>query len=62
MKLAKPDVIKVASRRLNCKGGFCNLDAAAGLFVEPATDSMSVYAMPGWLDGDTLKATVYRGR
>jgi hypothetical protein len=62
VKLAMPDVIKIGSRRLNCKGGFCNLDAAAGLFVEPDSRSMSVYAMPGWLDGDTVKATVYRGR
>ena len=62
MTLAVPDVIKIASRRLNCKDGFCNLDAAAGLYVDPDTGSMSVYAMPGWLDGDTVKATVYRGR
>jgi hypothetical protein len=57
-----PAVIKVASHRLKCKDGFCNMDAAAGLFVDPETRSLSVYAMPGWLDGDTVKATVYRGR
>jgi hypothetical protein len=62
MKEAAPDVIKIGSRRLNCKDGFCNMDAAAGLFVDPDASSMSVYAMPGWLDGDTVKATVYRGR
>ena len=60
--VAVPDVIKIASRRLNCEDGYCNLDAAAGLFVDPVSRSMSVYALPGWLDGDTLKATVYRGR
>ncbi|HVQ41005.1 MAG TPA: hypothetical protein VMS54_02320 [Vicinamibacterales bacterium] len=59
---AVPDVIKIASRRLNCEDGYCNLDAAAGLFVDPASRSMSVYALPGWLDGDILKATIYRGR
>jgi hypothetical protein len=58
--LAKPAVIKVANRMLYCRDGFCNLDAAAGLFVDPGTDSMAVYAAPGWLDGDTLKLTVYR--
>ncbi len=60
--VAIPDVTKIASRRLNCEDGYCNLDAAAGLFVDPVSRSMSVYAMPGWLDGDVLKATVYRGR
>ena len=60
--LAVPAVIKVATRELTCKGGFCNMDAAAGLFVDPESRSLSVYAMPGWLDGDTVKATVYRGR
>jgi hypothetical protein len=58
-RLSKPRVIKAANRMLHCKGGFCNLDAAAGLFVDPATLSMSVYATPGWLDGDTIKVTVF---
>ena len=60
--LAVPGVTRIASHRLNCKDGFCNMDAAAGLFVDPVSRSLSVYAMPGWLDGDTVKATVYRGR
>ena len=60
--LSVPDLIKVASHRMNCKDGFCNMDAAAGLFVDTDSRSLSVYAMPGWLDGDTVKATVYRGR
>jgi hypothetical protein len=57
--LQRPAVIKVANRMLYCKDGFCNLDAAAGLFVDPDTRSMAIYAAPGWLDGDTLKVTVY---
>ena len=60
--LAVPLVIKVATRELTCRDGFCNMDAAAGLFVDPDSRSLFVYAMPGWLDGDTVKATVYRGR
>jgi hypothetical protein len=58
--LARPAVIKVANRMLQCRDGYCNLDAAAGLFVDPGAQSISVYATPGWLDGDTLKLTVYR--
>lgn len=60
--LAVPNLTKVATRSLTCRDGFCNMDAAAGLFVDPDSRSLSVYAMPGWLDGDTVKATVYRGR
>ena len=59
--LARPDVIKAANRRLRCTGGYCNLDAAAGLFVDADRQSLSVYAAPGWLNGDVVRATVYRG-
>ena len=59
--LARPDVIKIANRRLQCTGGYCNLDAAAGLFVDADTQTLSVYAAPGWLNGDVVRATVYRG-
>lgn len=58
--LTAPVVVKVANRMLYCKDGFCNLDAAAGLFVDPATHSMAIYAGAGWLDGETLKVAVYR--
>jgi hypothetical protein len=57
--LEVPTVTKVANRMLRCTDGFCSLDAAAGLFVDPVTKEMSVYATPGWLDGDTMKVTVY---
>ena len=57
--LGMPTVTKVANRMLRCTDGFCSLDAAAGLFVDPMTKEMSVYATPGWLDGDTVKVTVY---
>ena len=39
--------------------GFCILDAAAGLLVDPVTKTTSVYATPGWLDRDALKVTIY---
>jgi hypothetical protein len=61
-RIAKPSIIKAANRLLRCTGGYCNLDAAAGLFVDPETRSLSVYAAPGWVDGDTVKVTVYRSR
>jgi hypothetical protein len=57
--LAMPTITKVANRMLHCTDGFCSLDAAAGLFVDPVTNEMSVYATPGWLDGDTVKVTIY---
>ena len=57
--LEMPAVTKVANRMFRCTDGFCSLDAAAGLFIDPVTKAMSVYATPGWLDGDTVKVTVY---
>jgi hypothetical protein len=56
--LVMPTVTKVANRMLRCTDGFCSLDAAAGLFIDPVTKAMSVYATPGWLDGDAVKVTV----
>lgn len=57
--LGMPEITKVANRMLRCTDGFCSLDAAAGLFVDPVTKAMSVYATPGWLDGDTVKVSIY---
>ena len=59
-RLEMPRVTKVANRMLRCTDGFCSLDAAAGLFIDPVTKAMSVYATPGWLDGDTVKLTIYQ--
>jgi hypothetical protein len=61
-RLQMPAVIKVANRRFRCTDGFCSLDAAAGLFIDPVTKAMSVDATAGWLDGDTVKVTVYPRR
>ena len=61
-RLALPALIKAGSRSLNCTGGYCNLDAAAGVYVDPAAQSLTVYAAPGWLDGDRMKLTVYGGK
>lgn len=58
-RLVPPALVKAGSRPLRCTDGFCNLDAAAGLHVDALSQSMSVYATPGWLDGDRLKFTVY---
>jgi hypothetical protein len=58
--LEMPTVTKVANRMLRCTDGFCSLDAASGLFVDPVTKAMSVYATPGWLDGDAMKVAVYQ--
>jgi hypothetical protein len=51
--------VKVANRMLRCTGGYCNLDAAAGLYIDPDTQTFSIYAMAGWLNGDRMKLTVY---
>lgn len=61
-RLVPPALVKVGGRSLNCTDGYCNLDAAAGLYVDPASQSMSVYAAPGWLAGDRMKFTVYGGK
>jgi hypothetical protein len=61
-RLVPPALIKAGSRTLSCTDGFCNLDAAAGLYVDPISQSMSVYAAPGWLAGDRMKFTVYGGK
>jgi hypothetical protein len=59
--LEKPAIVKVANRKMQCTGGYCNMAAAAGLFVDPATQTLSVYAAAGWLDRGTMKLTVYSG-
>ncbi len=59
--LLKPQLIKVANRQFDCRDGYCNMDAAAGLDVEAATQSLHVYAAAGWLDEDAIRYTVYRG-
>ena len=60
--LAHPQIVKVSNKRLACRGGGCNLDAAAGMHVDPASRALSIYAAPGWLDGDSLKLVRYTSR
>jgi hypothetical protein len=60
-RLEKPVIIKVANRMMRCTGGYCNMDAAAGLYVDPDTHAFSVYAAAGWLNAGTMKLTVYSG-
>jgi hypothetical protein len=57
--LEMPAVTKVANRMFRCTDGFCSFGAAAGLFIDPVTQAMSVYSTPGWLDRDAVKITVY---
>jgi hypothetical protein len=57
--LEMPAVTKVANRMFRCRDGFCSFGAAAGLFIDPVTQAMSVYSTPGWLDGDAIKITFY---
>jgi hypothetical protein len=60
-RLEKPVIVKIANRMLRCTSGYCNLDAAAGLYIDAHTQTLSVYAAAGWLDDDTMKLTVYTG-
>jgi len=60
-QLVKPAIVKVANRKMRCTSGYCNMGAAAGLFVDPDTQTLSVYAAAGWLDGGTMKLTMYSG-
>jgi hypothetical protein len=61
-RLEKPAIFKAANQMLRCTEGYCNLDAAAGLYVDPDMKTFSIYAMAGWLNGDRLKLTVYPSR
>jgi len=60
--LARPSLVKTASTRMYCKDGYCNMDAAAGLYVDPESRAIEVYAATGWIDNDEIKYTVYRQR
>jgi hypothetical protein len=60
-RLDKPVIVKIQNRMLRCTSGYCNLGAAAGLYVDSDTQALSVYAAAGWLDDDTMKLTVYAG-
>ena len=58
--LSMPRIIKVANRMVRCTDGFCNLNAAAGVFVDPDTRALSIYATPGWVGEDAVKVSIYR--
>ena len=60
-RLEKPVIVKIANRMMRCTSGYCNMDAAAGLYIDPDTRTLSVYAGAGWLDEGTMKLTVYSG-
>jgi hypothetical protein len=61
-RLSRPALVKTANSRMYCKGGYCNMDAAAGIYVDPATRALEVYAAPAWIADDRIKFTVYRQR
>lgn len=56
--LAKPQIVKIAHRQFYCKDGYCNMDAAAGLYTNPA-GSLTLYAATFWLDKNTIKFTAF---
>ena len=60
-RLDKPVIVKIANRMMRCTSGYCNMDAAAGLYIDPDTLTLSVYAAAGWLDEGAMKLTVYSG-
>ena len=57
-----PAVVKVANRRLRCEAGQCSFDAAAGAWIDPGSGTLSIYATPGWIDGDSLKVARYSAK
>lgn len=57
-ELRVPVVTKIANRHLVCQAGHCNLDAAAGLYVD-SEGNLAVYATTFWLDGNALKLTEF---
>lgn len=52
--LKLPRVVKVANRQFYCKDGYCNMDAAGGIYVSPE-GALSVYAATFWLAKDLVK-------
>jgi hypothetical protein len=56
--LTKPRLTKVANRHLVCEGGHCNLDASAGLYVDPS-GQLGIYATSFWLGNGELKLTEF---
>lgn len=56
--LAKPLIMKIANRQFYCKDGYCNMDAAAGLYINPS-GSLALYAATFWLDQNTIKFTAF---
>ena len=55
----KPVLSKIANRQFFCKDGYCNMDAAAGLYIHPS-GRLSLYAATFWLDENMLKFTSFR--
>jgi len=60
-ELHVPTVTKIANRHLVCEAGYCNLDAAAGLYLG-RDGNLAVYATTFWLDGNALKLTEFAPR
>lgn len=46
--LAKPSITKIANRQFYRKDGYCNMDAAAGLYIN-SSGSLTLYATTFWL-------------
>lgn len=56
--LRPPVVTKIANRHLVCRAGYCNLDAAAGLYID-RDGRLAIYAATFWLDDNKLKLTEF---
>jgi len=54
----KAVLIKIAHRQFFCKDGYCNMDAAAGLYIHPS-GRLSLYAATFWIDENMLKFTSF---
>lgn len=57
-KLMEPKIEKLSGKQFYCKDGFCNMDAAAGLYIHP-DGTFTLYAATFWLENQKIKFTSF---
>ncbi|MFQ5584036.1 MAG: hypothetical protein ACE5GL_06335 [Calditrichia bacterium] len=57
-QLMEPKIEKLSGKQFYCKDGFCNMDAAAGLYIHP-DGTFTLYAATFWLENQKIKFTSF---
>lgn len=58
-EFAIPTIIKLASKVFECKDGQCNMDAAAGIYVD-SSGILNIFSAPHWRSGNIIKFNSFR--